>query len=102
MNNRKIISKFYRIRISNDLHEMINDLPVRNFRENQIGNHVYSGVGEMRVGSSYFPATIRVRLVEGIPIVFVRVPHAGISTDCPLKSKTTGQIVKQAILNTFN
>ena len=98
----KIISKYYRLRYSDGIRKVVEGLPIKNLEETQVGNFVYSGVGEILVGSSHFPATVRIRLEDGVPTVSVTAPGAGISVACPFDAEAIRRAVKEAILATMN
>lgn len=103
MNNaKKVISKYYRLKMTDRLQTVIRDLPIRGMRENQVGNHVYSGIGEMKVGAGYFPVTVHVRIVHGTPRVYISAPGAGIEVSCPFDKNGTGEAVKEAIRKSLN
>ncbi len=74
----RLVSKFYRLRISRELRTMLTALPIRKMRETQVGNHVYLANGELRVGNDFYPAKIRVWIEKGRVLAAVRAPKAGV------------------------
>lgn len=91
----KLISKYHRLRMSDDIRGLLKQLPVRRMQESQVGNHVYQGAGEIKVGTSYIPVSLRIRIVRGRPTVFLNADRAGIAVTCPFEG--ADKAVKEAI-----
>lgn len=89
MSNRmsKVVSKLYRIQLTDDLREMIQKLPVRGLKETQEGDYVYAGSGEVEVGSFHYPVWIRVRSEDGGLTAVIEAPKAYLELQAPFGTK---------------
>ena len=74
----KMISKLCRLRLTNELEEMIRELPVKGLEETQVGNHVYMGRGMIRVGTQDYPVQLRVWIDGDTMRAAVRAKRAGL------------------------
>jgi len=88
--------------MSDEIRAILKELPLQGFEESQIGNHIYAGRGEMKVGGQYLPTCVRIRLVHGTPRVYVRIPRAGIFIACPLDVEKAGGMINRAIRQSLN
>lgn len=82
----KVVSKLYRIQLTDDLKEMIQNLPVRRLEETQEGNHVYMGMGEVKVGGRHYPVQIRVWSEGGSLLAMVAAPGVGLELRGPFET----------------
>ena len=98
----KVISKYYRLQLTDGLRELVQKLPISGLEETQVGDHVYSAAGTITVGGRQFPATVRVRLVSGAPRVYIRSSEAGIAVTCPFEAEAAGKAVEAAIARSLN
>lgn len=96
-NIRKVISKYYRLRFTDELREVVEALPVHGLQEDQVGNHVYSARGSLDVGGRIYHATVRVRLAEEGPMVYVSAPGAGVSVVCPFEASAVKKALEDAV-----
>jgi|HubBroStandDraft_3_1064219.scaffolds.fasta_scaffold38669_3 hypothetical protein len=94
----KIISKFYRLKMADELRIFLEAIPIRNVRESHIGDSIYIANGEMKVGESYYPAGIRVWFRTSTDIVAqVDVPQVSISVyGDPFDPFGTAELVRLA------
>jgi hypothetical protein len=67
----KIVSKYYRIKMSDEIRHFLKQLPIRNMVESQVGNHIYMGNGELQIGSEYVKMCLKIRLVQKKPVVSI-------------------------------
>lgn len=81
--NSKIISKYYRIRMSDEIRYMIEELPIQGLRETQIGDFIYAGHGYTEIGTKVFLTVIKIQLKNNEPVVSIVIPNAKISLSCP-------------------
>jgi hypothetical protein len=93
----KVISKFYRLKLADELRSFLEAIPVRELHESQAGDNIYMANGELRVGSTYYPAGIRIWL-QGIRVVAqVEAPKARVSVfSDPFDAVATAELVKIA------
>jgi hypothetical protein len=82
MSTEKVFSKYYRIRMSEQIHNLVEALPLKGMKETQVGNHVYSGSGFLCVGETKYPVTLRIRLVDGSAIVHMTSPSLLLNVTC--------------------
>ncbi len=98
----RVVSKFYRIKWTDQLKEMIQSAPITDLEENQVGNHVYSGKGYLQIGSQRHKVTIRVRISKGDVRFYLECPKANISIDEPFDPKTNGSSIRDKIRKMLN
>ncbi len=79
----KVVSKFHRLELTDDLRKMLMQLPVRKLVETQVGNHIYLANGEMMIGSRYFPVRIRVWTDGDGLRAQVKAPRAALDVQLP-------------------
>ena len=77
-NSEKLISKFYRLKFRDKIKEMLDTLPVLGLKENQTGNFIYSGVGFISMFTSIIPVSVKIKITEGEPYLFIEAPKAGV------------------------
>jgi hypothetical protein len=63
-NGQKVVSKYLRLRMTDDLREMLRKIPVEDVTETQAGSHIYMGSGKVRVGPRTYPVIVRVWMKE--------------------------------------
>jgi hypothetical protein len=61
-------------------------LPIRDVKETQVGNYVYSGHGQIGWGASYIPVLIRIEMNNDGIFTHVRTPETG-SITCPFNTE---------------
>jgi hypothetical protein len=98
----RVVSKFYRIKWTDQLKEMIRNTQITDLEENQIGNHVYSGKGYLQVGSQSHEVTIRVRISKGDVRFHLECPKENISINEPFNPKTNGKTVGERVRKILN
>jgi hypothetical protein len=69
----RIASKFYRIKITDDLKEMIGNFPFKDLVEIQSDN-IYLARGEIQIGNFCSPISVRVWLDEKEPNITLMSP----------------------------
>jgi hypothetical protein len=79
----KMVSKLYRLELTDDLRRVLMRLPVRKLVETQVGNHVYMANGEIMVGPRYYPVRIRVWTDGSELMASVTAPRAGLEVELP-------------------
>jgi hypothetical protein len=93
----KVISKFYRLKLTDELHAFVKALPVRNLHESQVGDSIYVANGELCVGHTYYPVGVRVWFQHGRVVAQVKSPQAFLSVFVdPFDPLETAEKVKQA------
>ena len=73
-----VVSKYYRIRMTEELRSMLESIPVQDVTEEPRGDHVYLGLGKMVVGARAHPATVRVDAGPFGMSLTVSAPGAGV------------------------
>lgn len=98
----KLRSKLERLKIRDNIAIFLRKMPLKDFEENQVGNHIYSGKGKLRVGSRYTPVVIRIRMIEEEIRVIVLSLTAGIRISCPFEPIRAAEFIRQEIKKGFN
>jgi hypothetical protein len=98
----KLRSKLERLRIRDDIADFLRKAPLRDMVEDQVGNHVYSGKGKIRIGNSYVPVIVRVRMAGGEFIMILKAPSIGVTVKCPFEPKEAARAVSEAVQNNLN
>lgn len=83
----KVVSKFYRLKMSGELRTMIESLPVRGLVEIIKGNHVYLGNGTLLIGAREHPTRILIQEDNGSINFEIEAPTAGLLIQCPFNSE---------------
>jgi len=98
----KLRSKLERLRIRDDIADFLRRAPLIEMVENQVGNHIYSGRGKIRIGNSYTPVVVRVRMVREEVIVVLLAPEAGVNIRCPFEPKEAAKMVSKVMEDSLN
>lgn len=99
---KKLLSKLERLRIRDDIARFLRESPLKEVEESQVGNHVYSGSGRVRIGTSYAAFTVRIRMVGGSTMMYFRAPSAGISVACTFEPRGAAAAVRKAVRDSVN
>lgn len=86
MDEKKVISKCLRLRLTSELKETIRSLPISDFQETQVGNHIYMGNGKVRIGTRKYPAEVRVWLHDGQILARLKSKKAGLEVVAPFET----------------
>lgn len=70
--NAKIVSKFQRILLTEDIRKLVYGIPNATLRETQVGNHVYMADGEIGFGIRKRPLRVRISREEDGLRLYVR------------------------------
>jgi len=70
--NGKVVSKYHRLRLTDDIRKLVLGLPVVNLRETQVGNHVYMADGEICIGLQKRSVRIRIAHRDGRLSLIIR------------------------------
>lgn len=70
---RKAVSKFFRLKLADDIRKLVEGLPLSGLVETQIGNHVYVANGELNTGFCKHPVVLRIRRREDKLYVTLRL-----------------------------
>ncbi len=60
MSNNRLVAKYQRLKLSEELRSMVGELPVHGLEERQFGGNVYLGQGTIRTGCGEAPVLVRV------------------------------------------
>lgn len=82
----KVVKKFQRIKLSDSIRAFIQSLPVKGIKETQIGNHVYSGYGQIGWGTSYIPVLINIEMNKDGMFTHIKTAKTG-SIICPFNTE---------------
>ncbi len=63
--NGKVVSKYHRLRLTDDIRKHIHGLPVVDLEETQVGNHVYMANGRICLGLEQSGVKIRIAHRDG-------------------------------------
>ena len=99
---RKLISKLLRLNLRDSIAQFLRTAPLSEMIETQVGNHIYSGKGKLKVGGSLANVTMRIRIVDGITTLYLNSPSVGIEIECPFEPKTACVAVKTAVKAVLN
>lgn len=99
---QKIRSKLMRLKIRDDIADFLRKAPLIDMEENQVGNHIYSGTGIIRLGNRHAEAIIRVRMVGNKTVLYFKVPRAGIHIRCPFKPREAAELIRREITKNLN
>lgn len=102
MSKAKLKSKLERLKIRDDIAEFLKKLPIKDMKESQIGNHIYSGAGKIRVGAFYKPTTLRIRIVDDDIIVLISIPSDNVLIKCPFEPGESARTVLEALRKIMN
>lgn len=83
MEKRKLVSKYYRLKMSDALRQMVFGIPVSDLVETQVGDHIYLGQGVVKTGVLGHPAAVRVWVGEDGIRARVKSDPAGLLVDMP-------------------
>jgi hypothetical protein len=97
----KVISKFYRLKMAEQLQDFLDSMPVRRVHESQMGDNIYMAKGELRVGHTYYPVGIRIWLKGKHPVAHIEAPkvHLSVFAD-PFDPFKTAELVRLAAMQT--
>jgi len=106
MKTPKVMSKFYRLKMTDAIRSLIMALPVRDLEETQAGNHVYFAKGQVKIGSKYYPGDIRIWLLGRNISVSVKSRQAGFNVVFPFNSEAeqarAPRVINEAIQKHLN
>jgi hypothetical protein len=93
----KIISKFYRLRMAEQLQDFLDSMPVRGVHESHIGDNIYMAKGELLVGHAYYSVGIRIWLKDQHPVAHIYAPNTGVDVlSDPFDPFKTAELVRAA------
>jgi hypothetical protein len=81
----KVIQKFHRIQLSDNIRGFIQSLPIKDVEETQIGNHIYLGYGQIEWGTSFIPVEIHIELNDNGMFTYIKTTKTG-SIICPFNT----------------
>jgi hypothetical protein len=85
--NPKILSKLYRLKLTDQIRTLIMALPAENLRETQVGNHVYYAKGQFKIGFKLYQGKIRIWLWNRNISVSVKSEEIGFQIICPFNNE---------------
>ena len=80
MNWNKAILKLIRIQMTDEIKSLLQSLPICDFEESQVGNHIYYGKGKIRLGTKLADSRIVIyrknsKIMVHLGFSDVRVTH---------------------------
>ncbi len=97
----RIVSKFYRLKLTDEIKLLLTQLPVKDISERKDDNSVYSGSGEITIGVNSHPVEIKIGVVNKKPWVRLVSERIGVDVDCEFMSDSADTL-KALILNSLN
>jgi len=85
-----------------DIADFLKRIPLKDMKESQVGNYIYSGKGKLYVGTVYRPVTIYIRLSKGETVMSLSAPTAGILVKCPFEPGPASKTIREAIKKSLN
>lgn len=82
----RVVSKFYRLKMSGELRTMIESLPVRIEREVVSSDRVYLGKGVLELSRGRHEAEVSIQLRDGKLPAGVAIPSAGVRVEEPFET----------------
>jgi hypothetical protein len=102
----KVLSKFYRLKLTDQIRDLITALPTENLQETQVGNHVYYAKGQFKVGSQSYPGRIRIWLWNRNISISVKSEEIGFNIVCPfndeMEQKRAAQVINENLQKHLN
>jgi len=95
----QIASKFYRLKMTDDIHNLILSIPFRNLEEITVREQVYRAYGEIQVGSKYHPVDVRIWLQDGAPKLEIKSKQAQIYAVYPFNTRNEQEEAKNDLNN---
>ena len=82
-----VVSRFYRLKMSEELAKVIRSLPVRIEKEVRDRDCVYRGLGTLKLSGRGHEAEMAVLLEEGGLVARMDAPSAGLRIDGPFETE---------------
>jgi len=97
----RIISKFYRLKMTDEIRDVLKYLPIKNMIEMRELNSIYSGKGELVTGLKSYPVIINIGLVNKKIWIKLVAEKAGICVKCEFTYESSA-ILNASILKSLN
>jgi hypothetical protein len=91
------MSKFYRLKMVDNIRDLILGVPFRNLKEITVKEQIYRACGEIQTGSTYQPVDIRIWLQNGDPILEIKSDSAKIYALCPFKTESDQEEARNSV-----
>jgi hypothetical protein len=86
---KKVISKFYRLQMTDHLKSILLKLPSLDLEETQAGNHIYYAHGNIKIGRETYPCRLRVWIDQNEDMrIALKAPRAKIEVTNRFDSKS--------------
>lgn len=72
MKLEKVRSKLIRLEMSAEIRTLLESLPIVDFVETQLGNHIYMGKGKVKIGSQTVNSYIRIWTQDNDIMVYLK------------------------------
>lgn len=92
-----VMSKFYRLKMIDDIRSLITGIPFRNLKEITVREQIYRAHGEIQTGSAYQPVDIKIWLQDGSPTLEVKSDPVKIYALYPFKTISEQEEAKNNI-----
>lgn len=102
MSREKLRSKLERLKIRDSIADFLKGLPLKDIEESQVGNHIYSAVGKIRVGAFYKPVAVKIRIVDDDIIVLISIPSDSVLIRCPFEPGESARTVLESLKKILN
>jgi hypothetical protein len=101
----KLVSKYYRIKLSEEIGRLLRSIPIKGMVETQVGNHVYMAEGELNIGSEKHLVKIRISHRNGnfnLRVKSSALLDLLLPFDTPEERETVPRILKEKIQKLLN
>jgi hypothetical protein len=95
----QVLSKFYRLKMTDDIRDLITNIPFRNLEETTVKEQIYRAYGEIQIGSKYQPVDIRIWLQDGAPKLEIKSKQAQVYAVYPFDTKNEQEEAKKGLNN---
>lgn len=99
---KKIKSKFLRMKLSEDIKKIINISGVKNLQETQIGDFIYRGHGVIQLGSFDYEVILSIKLFKEEPKVTLSLPQVKLITFSTLNLEEFKEKSRKLFLSVLN
>ena len=101
-----VTSKFYRLKLSDDILSLLEQLPIRQIQETPTRGLVYLGTGQIDWGASSLPMRVIIWQKQKQLFAGLKIPDANISIthpfDTPEEKKQAAEVFRKIISHSWN
>jgi hypothetical protein len=101
-NDQQVVSKYLRLKMTDELREMIQKIPFISLEETQTSSHIYLGSGKIRSKNRSYPAMIRVWIRSDEIWASIKAFGCGVSISNKFKTVAERRQFINKVLERFN